>query len=71
MLLIRPSNCPAPSISTRSCGTKRSIKIEDIKHETRHAIPVDMDQEEAAAIMQQYDLRPLPWLTKTSVWLVF
>jgi magnesium transporter len=36
--------------------TKRSIKIEDIKHETRHAIPVDMDQEEAAAIMQQYDL---------------
>ncbi len=36
--------------------TKRSVKIEDIKHETRHAIPVDMDQEEAAAIMQQYDL---------------
>ena len=36
--------------------TKRSIKIEDIKNETRHAIPVDMDQEEAAAIMQQYDL---------------
>lgn len=36
--------------------TKRSVKIEDIKHETRHAIPVDMDQEEAASIMQQYDL---------------
>ena len=36
--------------------TKRSVKIEDIKHETRHAIPVNMDQEEAAAIMQQYDL---------------
>ncbi len=36
--------------------TKRTVKIEDIKHETRHAIPVDMDQEEAAQIMQQYDL---------------
>ena len=35
---------------------KRNVKIEDIKHETRHAIPVDMDQEEAAQIMQQYDL---------------
>ena len=36
--------------------TKRSVKIEKIKHETRHAIPVDMDQEEAAHVMQQYDL---------------
>lgn len=36
--------------------TKRSIKIEEIQHETRHAIPVAMDQEEAAQIMQQYDL---------------
>jgi magnesium transporter len=36
--------------------TKRTVKMETIKHETRHAIPVNMDQEEAAQIMQQYDL---------------
>ena len=36
--------------------TKRTVKMEAIKHETRHAIPVNMDQEEAAQIMQQYDL---------------
>lgn len=36
--------------------TKRNVKIEAIQHETRHAIPVNMDQEEAAQIMQQYDL---------------
>jgi magnesium transporter len=36
--------------------TQRNVRIDDIKHETRHAIPVDMDQEEAAQIMQQYDL---------------
>lgn len=36
--------------------TKRSTKIEDIKHETRHAIPATMDQEEAAREFEQYDL---------------
>ena len=36
--------------------TKRSVKIEDILHETRHALPATMDQEEAAQIMQQYEL---------------
>lgn len=36
--------------------TKRTVKIAEIQHETRHAIPVSMDQEEAAQIMQQYDL---------------
>lgn len=35
---------------------KRTVKMEAIQHETRHAIPVGMDQEEAAQIMQQYDL---------------
>ena len=35
---------------------KRSVKIGAIKHETRHAIPAGMDQEEAAHILQQYDL---------------
>lgn len=35
---------------------KRAVKIESITHETRHAIPAQMDQEEAAQIMQQYDL---------------
>ncbi|MGC4027208.1 MAG: magnesium transporter [Mesorhizobium sp.] len=36
--------------------TKRSTKIEDIQHETRHAIPATMDQEEAAREFEQYDL---------------
>ncbi|SKA33457.1 magnesium transporter [Consotaella salsifontis] len=36
--------------------TKRLGKIEDIMHETRHAIPATMDQEEAAQIFEQYDL---------------
>ncbi|MBX3597324.1 MAG: magnesium transporter [Rhizobiaceae bacterium] len=36
--------------------TKRATKIEDIKHETRHAIPATMDQEEAAREFEQYDL---------------
>jgi magnesium transporter len=36
--------------------TKRSVKIEDIMHETRHAIPAIMDQEEAAREFEQYDL---------------
>ena len=35
---------------------KRSAKIEKLKHETRHAIPVTLDQEDAAHVMQQYDL---------------
>jgi magnesium transporter len=36
--------------------TKRSVKIEEIMHETRHAIPATMDQEEAAREFEQYDL---------------
>jgi len=36
--------------------TKRSVKIEDVMHETRHAIPATMDQEEAAHEFEQYDL---------------
>ncbi len=36
--------------------TLRSVKIEDIMHETRHAIPATMDQEEAAREFEQYDL---------------
>lgn len=36
--------------------TKRTEKIEDIMHETRHAIPATMDQEEAAQEFEQYDL---------------
>ncbi len=36
--------------------TKRTVKIEDIMHETRHAIPATMDQEEAAREFEQYDL---------------
>ena len=36
--------------------TKRTTRVEDIMHETRHAIPALMDQEEAAQIFEQYDL---------------
>jgi magnesium transporter len=36
--------------------TKRGEKIEEIMHETRHAIPATMDQEEAAREFEQYDL---------------
>lgn len=36
--------------------TKRGVKIEDVMHETRHAIPATMDQEEAAREFEQYDL---------------
>jgi magnesium transporter len=36
--------------------TKRAVKIEDVMHETRHAIPATMDQEEAAREFEQYDL---------------
>ena len=36
--------------------TKRTVKIEEVMHETRHAIPATMDQEEAAREFEQYDL---------------
>ncbi|ODT07877.1 MAG: magnesium transporter [Mesorhizobium sp. SCN 65-20] len=36
--------------------TKRVVKIEEVMHETRHAIPATMDQEEAAREFEQYDL---------------
>ncbi|CCV07613.1 Magnesium transporter [Mesorhizobium metallidurans STM 2683] len=35
---------------------KRSVKVEEVMHETRHAIPATMDQEEAAREFEQYDL---------------
>jgi len=40
----------------RILRAKRTVKIEDIMHETRHAIPAMMDQEEAAREFEQYDL---------------
>ena len=40
----------------RILRTQRKVKIEDVMHETRHAIPATLDQEEAANIIQQYDL---------------
>ena len=40
----------------RILRTKRGTKIEDVMHETRHAVPALMDQEEAAQIFEQYDL---------------
>ncbi|RCS24358.1 magnesium transporter [Phyllobacterium salinisoli] len=40
----------------RVLRTGRNVKVEDIMHETRHAIPATMDQEEAAQIFEQYDL---------------
>src|SRR5690606_1654329 len=36
--------------------TKRAVRIQDVMHETRHAIPATMDQEEAARELEQYDL---------------
>jgi magnesium transporter len=36
--------------------TRRAVKVEDVMHETRHAIPATMDQEEAAREFEQYDL---------------
>ncbi len=36
--------------------SKRAVKAEDVMHETRHAIPATMDQEEAAREFEQYDL---------------
>ena len=40
----------------RILRARRPATIEEIMHETRHAIPADMDQEEAAQIFEQYDL---------------
>ena len=40
----------------RILRTRRDVKIDEITHETRHAIPATMDQEEAAQIFEQYDL---------------
>lgn len=40
----------------RILRAKRAVKIEEIMHETRHAIPASMDQEEAAREFEQYDL---------------
>src|SRR5690606_18984776 len=40
----------------RILRTKRGTRIEDVMHETRHAVPALMDQEEAAQIFEQYDL---------------
>ncbi|MER2535867.1 MAG: magnesium transporter [Rhizobiaceae bacterium] len=36
--------------------TQRTVKIHDVMHETRHAIPATLDQEEAAREFEQYDL---------------
>ncbi|HVW54719.1 MAG TPA: magnesium transporter [Rhizobiaceae bacterium] len=40
----------------RVLRTKRTVKVEEIMHETRFAIPATMDQEEAAREFEQYDL---------------
>lgn len=40
----------------RILRARRPEKIEEIMHDTRHAIPAAMDQEEAAQIFEQYDL---------------
>lgn len=40
----------------RILRTQRAVKVEEIMHETRHAIPATMDQEEAAHEFEQYDL---------------
>jgi magnesium transporter len=40
----------------RLLRTKRDVKIADIMHETRHAIPATMDQEDVAQLFQQYNL---------------
>jgi magnesium transporter len=36
--------------------TQRAVKIDEVMHETRHALPATMDQEEAAREFEQYDL---------------
>ncbi|MCY6380643.1 magnesium transporter [Hoeflea prorocentri] len=40
----------------RILRSKRDIKIETIMHETARPIPAEMDQEEAAQLVEQYDL---------------
>lgn len=40
----------------RILRTQRAVRIEEVMHETRHAIPAEMDQEEAAQIFERYDL---------------
>lgn len=40
----------------RILRTKREVRVDEIMHETRHAIPATMDQEEAAHEFEQYDL---------------
>ena len=40
----------------RILRSKRDIKIEAIMHETARPIPAEMDQEEAAQLVEQYDL---------------
>lgn len=40
----------------RILRTQRKVKVEEVMHETRHAIPATMDQEEAAQVFEQYDL---------------
>lgn len=40
----------------RILRTQRLIRVEDIMDETRHAIPAETDQEEAAQLFEQYDL---------------
>ncbi|RYC12390.1 magnesium transporter [Ciceribacter ferrooxidans] len=40
----------------RILRTKRQMKIETIMRETSHAVPAEMDQEEAAQLFEQYDL---------------
>ncbi len=40
----------------RILRTKRGVRIEEVMRETRHAIPAEMDQEEAAQVFEQYDL---------------
>ncbi|HEV7415213.1 magnesium transporter [Tianweitania sediminis] len=36
--------------------SKRGVRIEEVMHEMRHALPATMDQEEAAREFEQYDL---------------
>ncbi|HMQ58010.1 MAG TPA: magnesium transporter [Rhizobiaceae bacterium] len=40
----------------RILRTKRQVKIDEVMHETRYAIPAETDQEEAALVFEQYDL---------------
>lgn len=40
--------------------SQRDVKVEDIHEENNHAVPIDMDQEEAAGILQRYDLLTAP-----------